>query len=163
MNRQIANYLFTNEILYSTKEINLEKVAPIIESNEKNTIQFDKELFILSYQMKDEEKVFLEKILSSIGFNLETISLLEIKKNNAFDKEIITYQEFINQEKTKTLISFDVALAKLNWNQTLPINETKTFGNVNFLLTESLSKIENNINSKKALWANLQKLFPKKH
>jgi hypothetical protein len=43
----------------------------------------------------------------------------------------------------------------------LTVYQTKTIDNIDFLLVDELSKIETNVNFKKALWANLQKMFPK--
>ena len=182
MDYRLANYLFHSETLYHFEVISdklqvisenksdkiLSEVSTKHEEKENSekqitklpnssTTQLQNKVLILVNQLSDAEKDFLGKILSASNLSFETIDLIELSKTQMPD-----YQAFTSQKITKTFISFGVGLSKLGWNQILTIYQTKTIENVNFLLADDLSKIMANVDLKKALWANLQKLFPKK-
>jgi DNA polymerase III psi subunit len=176
MDANLANYLFNKEILYrnafsevkptivkadvvekikitekpvATPSPAQEIVKPIVP-----TFVFKHKVLILTDSISDVEKTLLIKILGAIGTSLEQVDLIELSKVHSLD-----YQSFTSQSITQKVISFGVGLGKLNWNILLNLYQPKNVSGVDFILSDELRVLEENINLKKTLWSALKAMF----
>jgi DNA polymerase III psi subunit len=176
MTSNLANYLFSKEILYKNvvsespkavktepivekKAIMQESVSDLISQKEVAklsipTFKFRNQVLILTYSISESEKLLLVKILGAIGLKLDQIDLVELSKENTLD-----YQSFLSQNVTKKFVSFGVGLGKINWNILLNIYQPKNVAGVDFLLSDELSVLDTNRELKQTLWEALKVMF----
>ena len=176
MTSNLANYLYSSEILYrnvideTPKTVIVEAVveakvvvqqliiAPITPKGAAKpslpALFFKHKVLILTESISESEKAFLAKILTAIGLSLNQIDLIELNKVQTID-----YQSFIIQNKTTKFVSFGVGLGKLDWNILLNLYQIKNVVGVDFLLSDELRIIEADLNLKKALWTSLKQMF----
>jgi hypothetical protein len=176
MTSNLANYLYSNEILYKNVAVGIPKVAVIESVVEPKvvvqepisapimpkevvklttpTLILKHKVLVLTESISENEKVFLAKILNAVGLSLDNIDLIELNKVQRID-----YQLFIAQNVTKKFISFGVGLGKLNWDVLLNLYQNKNVAGIDYLLSDELRIVEANLNLKKNLWAALKSLF----
>lgn len=144
--------LFTNENLYfipSKKEI---KQKNTLGNNQKKCLILVNEQ---EQQVIDENNLtFLQNILKAISYTLDDILLLNIASYP------LTFEELINNYSPKQLILFDVSAFQLGIQERQIIQyELHEINNLQLISADSLTEIQKNIDKKKALWINLQRIF----
>lgn len=176
MTSNLANYLFSKEILYKNVVSESPKVAeskPVVEPKTivqepvfvpippkevikpaVPTFKFRKKVLILTDTISETEKALLIKILGAIGLTLDQVDLVELSKVQMLD-----YQSFLSQNVTKKFVSFGVGLGKINWNILLNIYQPKNIAGVDFLLSDELRVLDTNLDLKKTLWGALKAMF----
>lgn len=176
MTQNLASYLFNKETLYRNilVEAKAIEVKPTVVENimvaEKpaaapSPLQeiikpilpifvFKQKVLILTDSISEAEKALLIKILGAIGTSLDHVDLVELSKIHSLD-----YQSFTSQNITQKVISFGVGLGKLNWNILLNLYQPKNVAGVDFILSDELRILEENINLKKTLWNALKLMF----
>ena len=118
------------------------------------TFVFKHKVLILTDSISEVEKELLSKILRAIGTSLDQVDLVELNKVHSLD-----YQSFTSQNITQKVISFGIGLGKLNWNILLNLYQPKNVLGVDFILSDELRILEENINLKKTLWNALKLMF----
>ena len=176
MTSNLANYLFSKEILYKNvvsespkvaeiepfveRKVNVqESVSNLISPKEVarpaiSTFKFRNQVLILTDTISESEKALLVKILGAIGLTLNQIDLVELSKVQTLD-----YQSFLSQNVTKKFVSFGVGLGKINWNILLNIYQPKSVAGVDFLLSDELRVLETSRELKQTLWDALKSMF----
>lgn len=176
MTSNLANYLFSKEILYKNVVSESPKVAetePFVERKANvqesvfnlispkevarpaiSTFKFRNQVLILTDTISESEKALLVKILGAIGLTLNQIDLVELSKVQTLD-----YQSFLSQNVTKKFVSFGVGLGKMNWNILLNIYQPKNVAGVDFLLSDELRVLETSRELKQTLWDALKSMF----
>ena len=176
MTSNLANYLFSKEILYKNvvsespkvaetepfveRKVNVqESVSNLISPKEVarpaiSTFKFRNQVLILTDTISESEKALLVKILGAIGLTLNQIDLVELSKVQTLD-----YQSFLSQNVTKKFVSFGVGLGKMNWNILLNIYQPKNVAGVDFLLSDELRVLETSRELKQTLWDALKSMF----
>ena len=176
MTSNLANYLFSKEILYKNvvsestklaetepivekKAVLQEPVSELISSKEvakiaMPTFKFRNQVLILTDTISASEKALLVKILGAIGLSLDQVDLVELGKVQTLD-----YQSFLSQNVTKKFVSFGVGLGKINWNILLNIYQPKNVAGVDFLLSDELRVLDTNRDLKQTLWDALKSMF----
>jgi DNA polymerase III psi subunit len=176
MTSNLANYLFSKEILYKNvvsestklaetepivekKAVLQEPVSELISSKEvakiaMPTFKFRNQVLILTDTISASEKALLVKILGAIGLTLDQVDLVELGKVQTLD-----YQSFLSQNVTKKFVSFGVGLGKINWNILLNIYQPKNVAGVDFLLSDELRVLDTNRDLKQTLWDALKSMF----
>ncbi len=176
MTSNLANYLFSTEILYKNVVSESPKVAearPVVEKKMVvqepipapitpkevvkpaiPTFKFQNKVLILTDTISESEKALLVKILGAIGLTLDQIDLVELSKVQTLD-----YQSFLSQNVTKKFVSFGVGLGKINWNILLNIYQPKNVAGVDFLLSDELRVLDASRELKQTLWGALKAMF----
>ena len=176
MTSNLANYLFSKEILYKNVVSESPKVAetePFVERKANvqesvsnlispkevarpaiSTFKFRNQVLILTDTISESEKALLVKILGAIGLTLNQIDLVELSKVQTLD-----YQSFLSQNVTKKFVRFGVGLGKINWNILLNIYQPKNVAGVDFLLSDELRVLETSRGLKQTLWDALKSMF----
>jgi hypothetical protein len=111
-------------------------------------------LLIVTESITEAQKVFIEKVLNSVGLGLDSIEL--------YSKDLYpntNFRAFSENKSYKKIISFGVPFARLNIAiMMLPYENTRV-ENIVFLLAEKLIVVENDVAHKRKLWACLQEMF----
>jgi hypothetical protein len=171
MNRQLASYLFENEVLFTSDNIVMPEKEPVRTEIIKDqtvateivaTVNPDHEIFktsksvlILVNSISNSQTELLSKILGAIKLTLNDVDLIDLSKKN-----IQSLESLINQGHSKKIINFGVASSKINYNLT-QTKYTKTSQNsLLFLLCDGIEVVEKNEkDEKKLLWNALKDLF----
>lgn len=136
--------LFENAEVFSLKENTGESA---FEGNSLSGI-----LIICSGSITDEEKFFLDKILTSVKLKLNEVMLMQSENASAFHrmKAALGF---------KKLILFGVAPREIGLNTACSMYVPSDFQDTQILASESLSVLEESATSKTLLWKALKKMF----
>jgi hypothetical protein len=152
INQHALKFIF-NETLFRQEKSTVQTIETDIKFLGKN----EKKILIISHSheqiLDDANKVFLIKILNSIGLQLDDIVIINPKKEAKFSFYTTTF----TPEK---IILFGVKPFEIDIQSIdIPTYEIKDFDNKPILYIDDLKTIQGDIAKKKALWTNLKQLF----
>ena len=187
MNKQLATYLFSNEILFKNPDSIADKLVEVVEPDVKKryiekTVEKPLEqpklevvevilkpskvdslisnfmpTVVIVNSLTANQKEFLTKILGSIKKSMETITLIDLE---GYDKQI--FKSEINSGKTviQKVILYGVAMSNFEINILLFPYQKLNHKNIDFLIVDDLSTIEVNLkDEKRLLWGALKSMF----
>ncbi len=96
---------------------------------------------------------FLKNILTPCKLTIDDISIINWENSN---KE---FQKILNEFKSKIILLFDVSPDNLGLPLNFPKFQIQEFDKRVYLFVPSLEELEKNIETKKAFWNALKKLF----
>jgi hypothetical protein len=105
--------------------------------------------------MEEEDLNFLSSILVACKLNLADVAIVNLK-NAPLN---ISYQELINEFKSKTILLFDVNARVIDLPFNFPYFQTQQFNQCTFLSAPSLNQILGNKALKTQLWNCLKNIF----
>ena len=152
INQQALKFMF-DETLYkqaNTFKIEGEEEHQFLGKNQRNIlVVVPKQENILN----DGEKVFFEKILNSIGLQLDDVAVI-CPKNEA---KFVYYKRTFECQQVITfgVRPFEIGIEEIE----VPLYEIKDFQNIPILYGNTLKTIQGDVDKKKALWLNLKKIF----
>lgn len=101
-----------------------------------------------------ENKALLEKILSAIGHDLEGTNIISMEKTKFSDvTSILSYL------RPKFLLSFEINLNTFGLNIDQKLYKALHLENTTIIISESLSTLQENKESKLKLWTTLKEQF----
>jgi hypothetical protein len=176
MANPLADYLFSNEVLFHYPGVTKSTSSVLSEVKEPKPVVspppvitqtpqpvaalpkinlFTKSFVVFVNQISAEEKEFLGKILGSVKQSFESVMLFDVSKDGEFPSE-----EFFRQQLTRKVLSFGVAMSKLDNNLLLFPYQKKSHRGFDFLITDDLGTISKNLkDEKKLLWVALKEMF----
>ena len=152
INEHALKFIF-NETLFRQEENTISEIDTNINflgKNKKGIL-----VFVPSNEkvIEENDKVFLLKILTSIGLHLDDIVITTPQKEDSFN----FYKKTFSPSK---IILFGVKPFEIDIKDIeVPTYEIKDFDNLPILHIDSLMNIQNDLAKKKALWTNLKQLF----
>ncbi|NBA87850.1 hypothetical protein GVN16_18925 [Emticicia sp. CRIBPO] len=182
MANPLADYLFSNEVLFHYPGVTKSTSSVLSEVKEPKPVAspppvvtqipapvqapepvaappktnlFTRSFVVFVNQINAEEKEFLGKILGSVKQSFESVLLFDVSKDGEFPSE-----EFFRQQQTRKVLSFGVAMSKLDNNLLLFPYQKKSHRGFDFLITDDLGTISKNLkDEKKLLWVALKEMF----
>ena len=152
INQHALKYIF-NETLFRQESGSIQKIDTDIDflgqNNKKILIVIPTNEDIIS----NTNKVFLIKILNSIGLQLDDVVIINPKKESQYN--------FYNNTFSPTKIilfgvkPFEIGIQDIQ----IPTYEIKDFDDKPILYVDDLKTIQGDLAKKKALWTNLKQLF----
>jgi DNA polymerase III psi subunit len=144
-------YLIKDEFKASSSETSTPKVTEVMTPN---FYQPKTKVIILLNTLQPAHTELLTKILTAVQLNLESVDLIELDKMDNID-----LSQVFSQKSVKQVISFGIDLAKVQIN--FPLNNYQISENqgIKFIMSDTLSDLENDIPKKKALWTALKAMF----
>lgn len=152
INQQALKFIF-DETLYkqsNTFKIEGEELHQFLGKNQRNILVVVPEQENI---LNDVEKVFFEKILNSIGLQLDDVAVICPKTEAKFMyyKRTFDCQQII----TFGVRPFEIGIEEVE----VPLYEIKEFQTTPILYGNTLKTIQGDVDKKKALWLNLKKIF----
>lgn len=172
MDRQLAKYLFANEVLFTSglaerpainaiKSESLKKGIVSESTPAKEAIpdspifKATKSILILVEKITTSQTELLEKILGALKLSLSDVDLI-----NLSEIKITNLNSILDQGVSKKVINFGVSNSTLLLNSSIQKYQKKQEPGYLFLESETLEVIEKNQNEeKKLLWNSLKDLF----
>lgn len=106
-------------------------------------------------EYSDEDINFLSKIMHSIAFNIKVDCQIR-----TFDKnDIINLSEIHNLDKSKFILSFGLTGKQFTLHADIKSKQWLNFNTFSFILSNSLSELNKNVNLKREFWFELKKQF----
>ncbi len=124
---------------FVSQESNLTKVIIVLSSNEDKVLRSN----------------LLPKILKAVNVDLVKEAIIVEEQHYGID--II---KLIKDQNIDKVISFGVSPLALSLNLSATLYKLNKIGSIQFLFSDNLGVISTNQERKKALWSNLQILFP---
>ena len=152
INQHALKFIF-NETLFRIENSVVQAIETDINflgKNEKNILIITKSHKEI---LEDNSKVFLSKILNSVGLQLEDVVIINPKK----EANLTFYN---NTFSPKKIILFGIKPFEIGiQNIEIPTYEIKDYENIPVLHIDDLNTIQSDVSKKKALWTNLKQLF----
>lgn len=104
--------------------------------------------------LKDEELIYLTKILTACKLTLEDVALVNLASITS-----LSYEDLQKQYPSEKVICFGVTPEILQLPLDFPSYQMQRFGNSTYLHAPSLEDLEPQEKERRKLWASLQKLF----
>jgi hypothetical protein len=104
--------------------------------------------------LSDENLQFLTSVLAACKLSIADVVILNL--NRLFQYDEIQLKDFF---KPNTIIYFDIDFSNLDTVIPNQLYEVTTITNINYLRTQSLQVIAENIEAKKRLWNCLKMIF----
>jgi len=104
--------------------------------------------------LSDENLQFLTSVLAACKLSIADVAILNL--NRLFQYDEIQLKDFF---KPNTIIYFDIDFSNLDTVIPNQLYEVTTITNINYLRTQSLQVIAENIEAKKQLWNCLKMIF----
>jgi len=104
--------------------------------------------------LSDENLQFLTSVLAACKLSIADVAILNL--NRLFQYDEIQLKDFF---KPNTIIYFDIDFSNLDTVIPNQLYEVTTITNINYLRTQSLQVIAENIEAKKRLWNCLKMIF----
>lgn len=148
MNKALAEFLFTGEVLFKLKD----KDTAIAESLPVVSLQpVLKENLVLIKEVNESNRVLLNKILASVNLTPQNTIVITETKTEEYDFSVLT--------KTRNIINFGTGVPHKDLSCQEYYRIEKINGK-NVLLAHPIEKIEaNQENEKKKLWEALKSMF----
>jgi hypothetical protein len=152
INQHALKFIF-NETLFRIENSVVQAIETDINflgKNEKNILIITKSHKEI---LEDNSKVFLSKILNSVGLQLDDVVIINPKK----EANLTFYN---NTFSPKKIILFGIKPFEIGiQNIEIPTYEIKDYENIPVLHIDDLNTIQSDVSKKKALWTNLKQLF----
>jgi hypothetical protein len=111
-------------------------------------------LLLITDSISESDKVFLEKVLNAVKLSLVDVEV--------FTTDYLKTSDFRTYSIGKTyqrIISFGVPFSKIGMTRMFMPYEITPIKNVQFLMTETLVVVQNDLAHKRQLWGCLQQMF----
>lgn len=152
MDKNLARYLFFNEVLYRPDEVQEQFEEQLQEKLEaENLPNFSSSTLIFSSVFSENEKQFLGNILKAIKLTYDDVQIIT---------QLIDFQKIVKTKMVTKIIIFgfkatDLGLPSFYSNYQIYANE-----GIQILVSEKLPHIQANLrDEKRSLWNALQQLF----
>ncbi len=139
----------------STSKTIIEKKSEIvpepikIEENKKEI-----PLLLLANDISVAEKVFLEKVLNAVNLSLDEIEIFTKK-----DLQKSDFKTFATGKTYQRIISFGLPYSQIGISKMFVPYEITIIKNIQFLMTELLPVVVNDLAHKRIFWACLKQMF----
>lgn len=120
---------------------NEKKIAFVI-NNEQNSF------------LNDNELKFLSGLIDACNITMGDIAIV----NFAHNKDI-NYNDLLSRLASHKVLCFGVSAADIDLPFTIPYFQIQLFHEIQFIFCPGLEELQEDTNSKKQLWASLQKIF----
>ena len=145
------NHYFYDFEIYNSPNTDFPASASIGKNEKKLLIVLQNE------DISEENKSFLEKILSAVKYNLDNdAQRLTIQKNEA-----IGINEILKKNEANDIVIFGINPKKLGLSFETILYKPSIISKKTFLVCHSLEQIKKSQDLKKALWIALQGVFLK--
>ncbi len=104
--------------------------------------------------LSDDNLQFLTNVLAACKLSIADVAILNLHRLSQYDE--ILLKDFF---KPNTIIYFDIDFSNLDTVIPNQLYEVTTITNINYLRTQSLQLIAENIEAKKQLWNCLKMIF----
>ncbi len=150
MNARLAQFLFFQEELYKVVAVNnsteIASISVVFEPKYDTLVICD--------SPTSEDAELLEKILVAVKLSSSSIDLMACSTNS-----MAGFEKIFKNSVTKKIINFGVNLPQIEQYFLPQLYVIQQEGELIYLYSENLSKINQSPEAKKKLWANLKSMF----
>ncbi len=104
--------------------------------------------------LNDNELKFLSGLITACEITMGDISIVNLNHNKDVDYNILAAHLH-----SKKILCFGVSPAEIDLPFTIPYFQVQLFQEIQYIFCPGLVQLQNDIDSKKQLWASLQKIF----
>ncbi len=161
-NIQLPVSLF--ESFFKNKLVDLQKNTGNAESNKKETaIDFlggnERHIaFVVNNEshkfLNDAELKFLSGLINACNITMGDIAIVNFDRNRN-----VGYNDLLSCLNSQKILCFGVSAADIDLPFTIPYYQVQVFQEIPYIFCPALEQLQEDVDSKKQLWASLQKIF----
>ena len=104
--------------------------------------------------LNDNELKFLSGLISACNITMADIAIVNFARHKN-----VSYHDLLASLTSHKVLSFDVSAADIGLPFAIPYFQVQAFQDVSYIFCPGLEQLQEDIDSKKQLWASLQKIF----
>ena len=105
-------------------------------------------------EVAEKHEELLSNILKSVGISIDSVTLLDLEK-----APYSTLKQYLAEGEEKTILSFGLLPREMGINANIATYQYVENWGCKLLFSDSLEKLEGDINFKKLLWRGLKQMF----
>ncbi len=104
--------------------------------------------------LNDNELKFLSGLITACEITMGDISIVNLSHNKDVNYNVLT-----SHLRSQKILCFDVSATDIDLPFNIPYFQVQAFQEIQYIFCPGLEQLQNDVDSKKQLWASLQKIF----
>ena len=160
-NIQLPVSLYTS--IFKKKLVDVDNIGSATEDEIKSKIEFlggnEKNIaFIVKNEqhkfLNDNELKFLSGLIDACSITMGDIAIINFARHKD-----LKYNDLISRLASHKVLCFDVSAADIDLPFAIPYFQIQVFQEIQYIFCPALEQLQEDVDSKKQLWATLQKIF----